>query len=94
MRTRRLSTLFVALSLAGCTHPASKEDCTRIVEKTVELTLRKMNRPAEDIAKQKAETTAAMGDRIQECVGKKVTSRMLSCVDKSTTLEDATECMK
>lgn len=85
---------FVSLLLVGCSHPATTADCTKIVEKSVELTLSKMNRSPEEVEKQKSEALAQLSDRIHECVGKKITNGMLRCVDKSESMDDVSNCLK
>jgi len=87
--------LAASLTLSvGCGRAATDSDCTKIVDKSVEVQLKKMNRSDEDITKLKAETLEKMKDRIKECVGKRVTDRMMTCVDKASTPEEVDHCMK
>jgi hypothetical protein len=80
--------------ISACGRPATESDCTKIVDKSIELQLKKMNRPPDEIAKVKADTVAKMKDRITQCIGKRITDRMMSCVDTSETPDEIDHCMK
>ena len=88
--------LVLALSPAGCGRPATISDCEEIVAKIAELELR--GAPAADpssIAKEVADTKQAFQTKAkQECVGKRITERALTCVRNAKTAEEIVrECL-
>src|SRR5438552_2042337 len=94
MRSSYGASLFIGvLFLAACGRPATEADCTKIVDKSIELELKRMNRPADEIAKVRVETVAKMKDGIKQCVGKRITDRMMTCVDHSETPSEIDHCM-
>jgi hypothetical protein len=85
----------VALFLAACGHPATKEDCERIIDKTAELKLREDHvSDPEVIAKQIEGYKEARGDeQMKKCMGKTITEQALRCVDRAETSDAVDACL-
>jgi hypothetical protein len=85
---------FLALFLAGCGHPATREDCERIIDKTAELKLKEDNVKDEDIPKQIQGYKEARGDEaVQKCVGRTITKEALTCVQMAQTSDALDKCL-
>jgi len=85
-----------AIWLAGCGHPATAEECEAIISKSAELELRaqNVNDPAL-IAQRTAAVKAARGDELlKRCIGKRITSRALECVQRAATPRDVDKCLE
>lgn len=87
------SLLVALLSLAGCGHKASVEECNEIVERIARLELEKRlpNDPAgveqqvEEMKQELRETT------MKDCVGKRITARAMQCVRDAKTSKEIVE---
>lgn len=92
--SRGFSAVIVALAgLAGCGRPATEADCNKVVEKNVEVQLKKMNiTDPSAIESEKARIRGSLKDSIKECVGRKVTDGMMACVDNAKTVEELDKC--
>ncbi len=79
--------------LAACGRPATEADCNKVVEKNVEVQLKKMNitDPAA-IESEKTRIRASLNDTIKGCVGRKVSDGMMACVDNAKTVEELDKC--
>jgi len=82
--------------LAACGRPATEAECDEIVERITELELAgsKVSDKAE-VEKQVSETKQAFKAKTREqCVGKRVTERALSCVRGAKTADQiVNECL-
>src|SRR3954468_8008631 len=80
-----------AILLAGCGHPATREECDALFAKSAEIELRgqRITDPktiADRIADARADRKGVeFGNR---CLGKRITKRALTCVEKATTAEE------
>ena len=96
MSRRALScaSLLVILSTAGCGRKATKADCTAIVDRNVEVQMREMQitDPAA-IKKRQDEIRKELGAQLKDCIGKRVTNRMMECVKKAETADAIDKCM-
>jgi hypothetical protein len=84
--------LFV-VTMSGCGRKATQADCDFIVDRYVEIELRALNvtDPA-TIAKREEQMRADMKGEMKDCVGKRVTERMLACVKNAKTNEEIDKC--
>jgi hypothetical protein len=78
------------MPMLGCGRPATKADCEHIVERIVELELKQAKvTDAEDVREQMTETKAAFRQRaMDQCVGKRITDRALTCVRTAKTSKE------
>jgi hypothetical protein len=86
----------LALALAGCGHPATREECDELFAKSAEIELHGQNvtdpkTVAERTASAKA--TPRGSEFTGQCVGKRITDRALKCVRKAETAEQFDRCL-
>lgn len=82
--------------LAGCGRHATHADCQLIVDRSVELRMKARNEtdPA-TVAKREAEVRAELDDEIKSCErDRRVTDKMMSCVQSARTIEELDECLR
>ncbi len=85
-----------ALVVAGCGHPASKDECDEIFRRSAEIALKsqKVTDPVE-IEKHVAEAREAKGKTmVDECIGKRITDKALLCVKGAETSADLDRCLQ
>jgi hypothetical protein len=97
--TRRLAVLAclasLSLGLAACGHPASKEECQEIFDRSaaIELGTQKVTDPAL-VRERTDEARASQGeDLLKQCVGRRITDRAMRCVRKATTARELEACL-
>lgn len=87
--------LLAGVALAGCGHPATREECEELFAKNVEIVLRdkrKITDP-QQIATLTASARATEGEAFMaKCVGKRITKGALDCVRNAPTSEQADRC--
>lgn len=92
-----LAAPLLLVALAGCGHPATKEECDLILDKIVELELRGQNvtDPAV-IAQRKDDTRKAKGEELmQKCLGRKVTDARMACVKNAVSYDQIeNQCLR
>ena len=98
VRTSQALPLICALGalVAGCGHPASKQECESIFRRSAELALRdrQVTDPAE-IKKRVAEVREAEGETLlKDCVGKRITDRAMQCVQDAASKQALEACLK
>jgi hypothetical protein len=95
---KRMSALLlvgVAVVLAGCGRKATEADCAAIVDRNVEVQMRKMNITDEQtIAKKQQEIRNQFAESMKGCVGRRITDKMMACVKEAPTVEAIDECMR
>jgi hypothetical protein len=86
---------FMVLLLAGCGHPASREECEEIFRRSAEIELRSQNvTDAAEIERRTNDARIARGDKlIEECVGKRVTNKAMDCVRTAATADELDKCL-
>jgi hypothetical protein len=85
----------LALSIVGCSHPATREECDRILEKTAELKLRERISDPAEIESQIAAYKRSQGEKvIEKCVGKKINKGTLACVEKAESQDQVDACLR
>ena len=85
---------FVALSAAagGCGHPATPQECEKIVERVAELELKAADVEPGEVGPRVKETKEAFRRRMMnECVGRRITHRALECVKNAKTSEEISD---
>ncbi len=92
------SVLLVAalLGLAGCGHPATKEDCDLIFTRMAELALKAttITEPSE-VARAVEEARVAKGEAMmKQCLGKRITDDALACVRNATSADGIDRCLQ
>ncbi len=87
--------VLVGAALTACGRPATEDDCNKVVEKNVEVQLKKMNiTDPSAIESEKGRIRASLKDSIKQCVGRRVTDGMMRCVEQSKTPEDLDKCTR
>jgi hypothetical protein len=90
-----LALVALALTAAGCGHPASREECDELFAKTAELELhaQRVTDP-KLVAERTAAARAAEGEAFAgRCLGKRITVRALACVRQAATAEQLERCL-
>jgi uncharacterized protein YicC (UPF0701 family) len=78
----------------GCGRPATEEDCNKVVEKNVEVQMRKMNiTDPTAVGREKERIRASLQPQIKQCIGRRVTESIMRCVDRAETPEELDRCM-
>jgi hypothetical protein len=87
--------LGIAAAATGCGHSASREECEAIFVRTAEIELaeQKIQDPAE-VAKKVEEVRVARGDVIDECIGKRITTKAVECVKRADTTAKVDACLE
>jgi hypothetical protein len=90
-----LGALLALASGPGCGRRATDADCQLIVDRSVELQMKDMKDtdPA-SIEKTQAQLRSELADQIRDCVGRRVTDSMMSCVQKAQTSAELEACVK
>jgi hypothetical protein len=93
---RWVSSGALALFTSGCGHPATLDECKIIFQRSAEIELRAQNVTDPKLVAERTEAVRlARGEElIQQCVGKRITTRALSCVEKATTAEQVDRCLE
>jgi hypothetical protein len=93
---RGAALLTATVALAGCGHPASREECTVIFDKSAELELHAQRvTDAKLVEERVAAVRAARGEElIGKCVGRRITDRAISCVKASQTDDEMDRCLQ
>jgi hypothetical protein len=88
--------VLLSAAIAGCGHPATREECDQILSKSAEIELRGQNvtDPA-TIAERTAaaRATPKVVEFSAQCLGKRITQSALDCVRKATTAEQFDHCL-
>jgi hypothetical protein len=86
--------LIFSCIFAGCGRPATVEDCNKVVEKNVEVQLKKGNiTDPGDVEREKVRVKASLSDKIAQCPGRRITDGMMRCVDQAETSEQIDKCL-
>jgi len=88
--------VFLSAALAGCGHPATREECGQLLAKSAEIELRGQNvtDPGMIAERTSAARATVKGLEFSErCLGKRITVSALECVRKATTAEQFDHCL-
>ena len=89
--------LAAATPLAGCGHKATAADCQLIVDRNVEVEMKKLNiTDPTAIAKRKDEekNDPKTKSDLNGCIGKRITDAMMSCVVNAQTGDEIDQCIR
>jgi hypothetical protein len=79
----------------GCGRNATEADCDLVVDRNVELAMKKLSiTDPVQIDKRKQEVRAELKPQLQGCIGKRVTDGMMKCVKNAETPEAIDDCMR
>ncbi|MBL8744477.1 MAG: hypothetical protein JNK04_25390 [Myxococcales bacterium] len=78
-----LSLLLVVV--AGCSHPATREECLIIFNKSAELELKKQNTEDPRLIEHRTQAFMEAGgeELIQKCIGRAMTKSAIECVKRA-----------
>lgn len=83
-----------AVTLAACGHPATLEECERIVDKSADLKMKEQKVNPELIASRKQQLLDEKGpELIDKCKGKRITEAALRCIDRAETAAQVDRCL-
>lgn len=91
-----LALVLLSAALAGCGHPATREECDQLLAKSAEIELRgqRVTDPATIAERTSAARATPKGvDFSAQCLGKRITQSALDCVHKATTAEQFDHCL-
>lgn len=96
---RRAALFVVCLmgaALGGCGHPASREECEEIFNRSAEVELRLQNVNDPKLIEER--TAAVRKDRgedlVKQCVGKRITNDAMTCVRAAKTSQEMDRCLE
>ena len=93
---RSLTLLELSLPLlAACGRKATTADCQLILDRSVELQMKEMDKTdPEAIAKRQASLRQELEGEIKDCVGRTISDAMMTCVRAATSSMELEKCMK
>lgn len=90
-----LAALVGSTWLFGCGHPASRAECDEIFNRSAEIELRLQNVLDPKLIQER--TLAVRKDRgdalVEQCVGKRITDKAMSCVRAAKTPDEMDRCL-
>ncbi len=98
----RTSTVVLAVSLAlaalaftGCGRRATAADCQLILDRSVELQMKEMDKTDPDaIAKRQALLRTELEGEMKDCVGRTISDKMMACVRGATSSNELEKCVR
>ena len=92
---KALAALVAGAFLAGCGHPATREECDELFAKNAEIELRSQRvTDPKVIAERTATARVAEGESFAaRCMGRRITHRALDCVRRATTAAELDRCL-
>lgn len=83
------------LVLAGCGRKATRADCELFVDRNVEVQLKRQGTTdAKLVEQEKAKDREFFKQKIDECVGKRITDGMIACVKNAETTDQIDKCLR
>lgn len=80
---------------AACGRRATDDDCRLIVDRAVELKMKELNAGgAEQIEKRQKQLRGELEGQMHDCVGRRVTEKMMGCVRSAATSAELEQCVK
>lgn len=83
-------------TLAGCGHPATREECDQLLAKSAEIELRGQSVTDPKMIAERTSAARATPRGVEfasQCIGKRITAGALECVSKATTAEQFDHCL-
>ena len=99
MRSSRLlvvaALVSMTVALVACGRRANEADCQLIVDKSVELQMKEMEK-TDPVAIQKRQDALRheLEPEMKECVGRRITDQMMACVKGAQQSTDLETCVK
>ena len=91
----RLGVVLVAAVCAACGRKATEGDCQLIVDRSVELQMKEMEKSErEAIEKRQQQLRKELEGEMKDCVGRRVTEKMMACVRAAQSSADLEKCVK
>jgi hypothetical protein len=83
------------LAAAGCGRRATESDCQLIVDKSVELQMKEMSHAdAAAIAQRETQVRAELQGELKSCEGRRVTDKMMACVQAASSTQELDTCLR
>jgi small lipoprotein (TIGR04454 family) len=87
--------LLLAVVVAGCGRRATEADCQLIVDRSVELQMKDMAKAEPDaIAKRQVQLRQELEAQMKECVGRRISEKMMTCVKNAQSSEALEGCVR
>jgi hypothetical protein len=85
----------LGIPLAGCGHPATREECDEVFNRSAELELQTQHiTDPKRVAAMISDLREKRGEQIlQHCVGKRITQSAMECVRRSMTPLEIERCL-
>lgn len=94
----RLGIVLLAAGSVGstaCGRKANEADCQLIVDRSVELQMKEMEKSErEAIEKRQQQLRKELEGEMKDCVGRRVTDKMMACVRAAQSSADLEKCVK
>jgi hypothetical protein len=91
----RTALALMLLVVAGCGRKATRADCQFFVDHNVEVQLKHQGTTDPMVIEQeKVKARDFFKAKIDECVGKRVTDRMIGCVESAETTDQIDKCLR
>jgi hypothetical protein len=88
-------TVVFAVTLAACGRKATAADCQLILDRSVELQMRELDKSdPEATAKRQAVLRQELEGEMKDCVGRRITDPMMACVRSATTTTELERCVR
>jgi hypothetical protein len=87
--------LTAALVGVGCAHPATREECLIIFNKSAELELKKQNTDDPRLIEHRTQAFMESGgeELIQKCIGRAMTKSAIECVKRAESSAAVDQCL-
>lgn len=87
--------MLTSLAGVGCGRKATRADCEKFFDKNIEVKMKEDGTTdPEAIKKRQTELRNERRDDIDQCVGRRITDGMLTCVDGAKTPLDIDQCLR
>jgi hypothetical protein len=87
--------VLLAAAVTGCGRKATEADCQLIVDRSVELQMKEMEKSErEAIEKRQVQLRKELQGEMKDCVGRRVTDKMMACVRAAQSSGDLEKCVK
>jgi len=85
----------LGLLVVGCGHPATREECETIFTRNAQLELAEQNitEPAE-VERKIVELREARGAIVDRCVGIRITTKAVQCIEAADSKEQVEDCLQ
>ncbi len=81
--------------LAGCGRKATEADCQLILDRSVELQMKEMEKADPSaIQKRQEALRQELAADMKDCVGRRITEKMMSCVKSAPSSSELEKCVR